>query len=153
MAQAAPDEQAFVARVLAILTNPEPTGIAPDDPYGQADDGIDRWNGFGREVWVESLEVVDGAYGPELEVTVGLAVPAEEAARIPGRAVTGVPFEREWRRLSGYESRRGTRPMRHARPSRLRRHTSNATARRPQNRRRPNPHAADCRPETCSGAA
>jgi len=35
----------------------------------QADDGIDRWNGFGREVWVESLEVVDGAYGPELEVT------------------------------------------------------------------------------------
>jgi hypothetical protein len=110
MAQAAPDERAFVARVLAILTNPEPTGIAPDDPYGQADDGIDRWNGFGREVWVESLEVVDGAYGPELEVTVGLAVPAEEAARIPGRAVTRVPFERVWRRLSGYESPEGYAP-------------------------------------------
>jgi hypothetical protein len=104
MAQAAPDDPAFVARLLAILTNSEPTGIAPDDPYGRADDGIDRWDGFGREVWVESLEVVDGPYGPELEVTVGMAVPADERERIPGRAVARVPFEREWRRLSGYES-------------------------------------------------
>jgi hypothetical protein len=104
MAQAPPDDRAFVARLLAILTNPEPTGITDDDPYGVADDGIDRWDGFGRDVWVESLEVVDGAYGPELEVTVGLAVPAEETERIPRKAVTRVPFEREWRRLSGYES-------------------------------------------------
>jgi hypothetical protein len=60
MAQPPPDDRAFVARLLAILTNREPTGIAPDDPYGRADDGIDRWNGFGREIWVESLQVVDG---------------------------------------------------------------------------------------------
>ncbi len=97
-------DDAFVAKLLAIVTNPEPTGIAADDAYGRAGDGIDRWNGFGREIWVESLEVVDGEYGPELEVTVGLAVPADEASRIPSRAVTRVPFEREWRRLSGYES-------------------------------------------------
>jgi hypothetical protein len=104
MAQAARVDEAFVAKLLAIVTNPEPTGIAPEDTYGLADDGIDRWNGFGREIWVESLEVVDGEYGPELEVTVGLAVPTDETSRIPGRAVTRVPFEREWRRLSGYES-------------------------------------------------
>ena len=104
MAPAAEGDEAFVARLLAILTNPEPTGIAPDDPYGRADDGIDRSNGFGREIWVESLEVVDGEFGPELAVTVGLAVPAEETERIPRRAVARVPFERGWRRLSGFKS-------------------------------------------------
>jgi hypothetical protein len=104
MTHTAGGDDAFVATLLAIVTNPVPTGIAADDAYGRADDGIDRWNGFGREIWVESLEVVDGEYGPELEVTVGLAVPADETSRIPSRAVTRVPFEREWRRLSGYES-------------------------------------------------
>jgi hypothetical protein len=101
MAEAAREDEAFVAELLAILTKPDPTGI---DPYGMADDGINRWNGLGRDIWVESLRVVDGEYGPELEVVVRLAVPADETPRIPGRAVARVPFEREWRRLSGYES-------------------------------------------------
>jgi hypothetical protein len=35
---------------------------------------------------------------------VGLAVPADETERIPSRVVARMPFEREWRRLSGYES-------------------------------------------------
>jgi hypothetical protein len=104
MAQTARGDEAFVGELLAILTNPEPTSIASDDPYGRADDGIDRYDGFGRDIWVESLRVVDNEYGPELEVTVGLAVPTDEAERIPSRAVARVPFEREWRRLSGYES-------------------------------------------------
>jgi hypothetical protein len=104
MVEAAPEDEAFVARLLAILTNPEPTGIAPDDPYGQADDGIDRYDGFGSDFWVESLQVVDGMHGAELEVTVGLAVPAHETSRIPARAVARVPFERSWRQLSGYDS-------------------------------------------------
>jgi hypothetical protein len=104
MTNPAPEDEAFVASLLAILTNPEPTGIDPDDPYGRADDGIDRYQGFGRDIWVESLRVVDGEYGPELEVTVGLAVPADERWHIPDRAVARVPFERGWRRLSGYES-------------------------------------------------
>jgi hypothetical protein len=104
MAHAARDDEAFVARLLAILTNPEATGFAPNDPYVRADDGIDRSDGFGREIWVEWLEVVDGEHGPELAVTVGLAVPAEETERIPVRTVTRVPFERDWRRLSGYHS-------------------------------------------------
>ena len=104
MAQVAGEDEAFVASLSAILTNPAPTGIAPDDPYGQADDGIDRYDGFGRDIWVESLRVVEGEYGAELEITVGLAVPPEEAQQIPPRAVARVPFERSWRRLSGYGS-------------------------------------------------
>jgi hypothetical protein len=48
------EDDAYARELWAILTNPTPTGIEPDDPYGQADDGIDRYNGFGRDVWVES---------------------------------------------------------------------------------------------------
>ena len=54
------EDAAFAAGLLAILTNPHPAGIDPDDPYGQSEDGIDRYDGFGRDVWVESLEVADG---------------------------------------------------------------------------------------------
>ena len=52
------EDQAYARRLFAILTNPHPTGIDPDDPYGAADDGIDRYDGFGRDVWVASVEVV-----------------------------------------------------------------------------------------------
>lgn len=104
MAKAA-EMAAYVARLLAILTNPNPTGIAPDDPYGQADDGIDRSNGFGRDVWVESLQVVDGEHGAELEVTFGLALPPDDTWRtVPDKGVGRVLLEREWRELSGYAS-------------------------------------------------
>ena len=43
-------DEEYVATLLAILTNPAPTGIDPADPYGSADDGIDRYGGFGRDV-------------------------------------------------------------------------------------------------------
>jgi hypothetical protein len=98
------EEDAFVERLLAIVAKREATGLAGDDPYGQSDDGIDTWHGFGRDIWVESLQVVDGEYGAELEVTVGLAVPSDEAHRVPARTVARVPFERTWRQLSGYTS-------------------------------------------------
>jgi hypothetical protein len=52
---------AYARRLFAILTNPHPTGVDPDDPYGQADDGIDRYDGFGRDVWVKSLEVAEAS--------------------------------------------------------------------------------------------
>jgi hypothetical protein len=104
MGETAREDDAFVAGLLAILTNPEPTDIATDDPYRQAEDGIDRYNGFGTDVWVESLRVVEGEYGAELEVTIGLAVPSGERSQIPSRAVSRVLFERRWRELSGYGS-------------------------------------------------
>ncbi len=96
-------DEEYVATLLAILTNPEPTGIDPADPYGQADDGIDRYNGFGRDVNVVGLQVVDGRYGDELEVTFVLKLPAgdPEWDDVPEHGVTRVPFDAEWRRSSG----------------------------------------------------
>ncbi len=57
------DDTAYVSELFGILTNPAPTGIDPDDPYGQADDGIDRYDGFGRDVRVTSARVVPGEHG------------------------------------------------------------------------------------------
>ena len=68
-------DEEYLATLLDILTNPAPTGIDPADPYGQADDGINRYNGFGRDVTVTGLRVVDGPHGEELEVTFALALP------------------------------------------------------------------------------
>jgi len=97
-------DEEYVRELLAILTNPRPTGINPNDPYGQADDGIDRYNGFGRDVRVVSIDVVRGEHGLELEVAFGLAVPRDKALRdMPDRGSVRVPFDRYWRRLSGYE--------------------------------------------------
>ena len=97
------EDEAYARRLLAILTNPHPTGIDPDDPYGQADDGIDRYDGFGRDVWVESVEVAEGEYGAELVVEFGLALPSDpDLQGVPERGTHRVPFDAEWRELSGY---------------------------------------------------
>jgi hypothetical protein len=93
----------YVAVLLAILTNTEPTGVDPDDPYGQADDGIDRFDGFGRDVLVESLETTAGRHGMDLAVRFRLVLPpGTTRRRIPARGVVHLPFDPEWRRLSGY---------------------------------------------------
>ena len=97
------DDDEYVARLLAILTNPEPPDIDPSDPYRQSSDGIDRDDGFGSELRVESLARIDGPYGEELEVRYVLEVPAGET-RVPARAETRVPFDAEWRRSSGYDN-------------------------------------------------
>lgn len=98
------EDEAYVSVLLAVLTNPNPAGISPNDPYGQADDGIDRYDGFGRDVWVESMEVTAGDHGAELMVVFGLAVPEEPALQgIADRGSVRLPFDREWRQLSGYE--------------------------------------------------
>ena len=82
-------DEEYVATLLAILTNPAPTGIDPADPYGQADDGIDRYDGFGRDVEVLGLRVVDGPYGDELEVSFVLnsqpRIPTGKASLRTGR--------------------------------------------------------------------
>lgn len=96
------DDEEYVAALLAILTNPAPAGIDPADPYGQADDGIDRFDGFGRDVTVTGLGLVDGPYGDELEVSFLLDLPDgdPEWDGVPPRGSTRVPFDAEWRRLS-----------------------------------------------------
>ena len=96
------DETDYVTALLRILTNPTPTGIDPADPYGRADDGIDRYHGFGTDMWVEALEITDGPHGDELKVSFALAVPAESQWRgMRTRGSVQVPFDAEWRQLSG----------------------------------------------------
>lgn len=95
------DDEEYAAALLAILGNPHPTGIDPADPYGTADDGIDRYDGFGRDVVVESATVVPGEHGPE--VALGFALRGRLPDGTPRRGTATVPVEREWRRLSGLE--------------------------------------------------
>lgn len=95
------DDETYVAALLAILTNPEPSGIDRADPDGQADDGIDRCDGFGRDVRVTGLQVVDGPYGDELEVAFTLGVPdGPDWDGVPPEGATRVPFDAQWRRLN-----------------------------------------------------
>lgn len=97
-------DEEYVATLLAILTDPAPSGIDPADPYRLADDGIDRYDGFGRDVQVLGLRVVDGPYGDELEVSFALTLPPgdPEWDDVPEHGSTRVPFDAEWRRLSGF---------------------------------------------------
>lgn len=95
---------AYARRLFAILTHPHPAGVDPDDTDGRPDDGIDRYDGFGRDVWVESVEVVKGEYGAELLVEFGLALaPGAEWTGVPPRGLLRLPFDAEWRELSGYQ--------------------------------------------------
>ena len=105
------EDDEYAAAMLAILANSNPTGIDPDDPYGQADDGIDRYDGFGRDVWVESVQVTDGNHGAELDIGFGLDLPEEMAADgMPSRGSVRVPVDREWRELSGYQEPKAYAP-------------------------------------------
>jgi hypothetical protein len=97
------EDEAYARRLSAILTNQHPAGIDPDDPYGQADDGIDRYDGFGRDVWIASVVVGDGEHGAELLVEFGLAPPSGPDWRsVPQQGTLRLPFDAAWRELSGY---------------------------------------------------
>src|SRR5688572_17870083 len=95
-------DEEYVATLLAMLTKPAPTH--PADPYGQADDGIDRYDGLGRDVKVLGHRGVGGLYGDELEVSFVLRLPAGDPDwdGVPENGVTRVPFDAEWRRLSEF---------------------------------------------------
>jgi hypothetical protein len=98
------DDEAYVRELVAILSNPSPTGIDPADPYGLADDGIDRYDGFGRDVRVTSGRVVRGELGPQVEVGFVLDRPDDTVWRgLDREGTVTVPLDAEWRRLSGYD--------------------------------------------------
>lgn len=97
------EDEAYARELFAILSNPNPTGIDPDDPYGQADDGIDRYDGFGRDVWVKSVTVADGEHGSQLVVELQLAPSAElDMVEEESCGPLRLPLDAEWRELSGY---------------------------------------------------
>ncbi len=149
------DDEAYVRELLAILTNPHPTGISPDDPYGQADDGIDRYGGFGRDYWVEDLRPVDDGPWAELEVTFGLAVPDDPACReVPDRGHDAGPV----RTASGVSSAGTPSPRRTPpalRPASARRSAgwSSGTGCRGRNRSTSRRSARACPRRTSSGTS
>jgi hypothetical protein len=98
------DDEAYVQQLFEILTNPSPTGIDPGDPYGQADDGIDRYDGFGTDVRVTSARVVRGEHAPLMEIGFVLDLPADpDLAGVPETGSFLLAVDAEWRRLSGYD--------------------------------------------------
>jgi hypothetical protein len=106
------DDQAYAERLFAILTNPDPPGFDPDNPYRPAEDGVDRSNGFGREVVVESLGVADGPHGAELVVEFRLEVPPGSSwAGVPGVGTMRLPLDARWRELSGYDDPAAYAPL------------------------------------------
>lgn len=97
------EDERYARELFAILTNPHPAGIDPEDPYGLPEDGIDRYSCFGRDVWVQSVKVADGQYGAELAVEFGLALPSDpDVLKVPPRGGVRLPFDAQWRELSGY---------------------------------------------------
>ena len=76
-------DEAYVQELLAILTNPAPTGIDPADPDDQADDRTDRYDGFGRD-----LRVTSAAVAHELMMSIHRHVSAHQP---PHRPVAGGP--------------------------------------------------------------
>jgi hypothetical protein len=98
------DDEQYVGALLDVLTNPTPTGIDPADPYARADNGIDRSDGFGRDVRVTGAQVVGGPHGDELEVTFILTLPAGDPdwPGVPADGAARVPFDAQWRHLSQF---------------------------------------------------
>ncbi|WP_028660568.1 hypothetical protein [Nocardioides insulae] len=97
------DDDTYRQELEAILTNPHPTGIDPDDPYGRAEDGIDRYDGYGRDVIVGHLTLTDGEHGTELVVAYTHDLPSSPPLRgRPSGGFVHLPFDPEWRDLSGY---------------------------------------------------
>ena len=102
------DDAAYVQELFDILTRP----LDPDEPvdhYGTGRDGIDRYDGFGRDVRVTSARVtsarvVAGEHAPMLELGFVLDLPDDPAlAGVPETGSFRLPVDAEWRRLSGYD--------------------------------------------------
>ncbi len=104
------DDEAYVQELPAILTNPRPSGIDPADPYGLADDGIDRYDGFGRDFWVERLQQVSDGPWDKLEPTFGVMHDPRVQGR-PRGGICRVTFDLEWRELSRYADPAAYAPM------------------------------------------
>lgn len=105
------DDTDYTRALLAILTTREPPPGSPTDQYGTSADGIDRYDGFGRDVLVESLDIVEGEHGAELEVAFSLVLPDDGSPQIPPRGTVRMPFDPTWRELSGYDEPAAYAPL------------------------------------------
>lgn len=95
------DDEDYARELFEILTRP----LDPDEPvdnYGTGSDGIDRYDGFGTEVRVTSIDVVPGPYGAQIEVGFLLDLPPE-LADVPSSGSLLLPLDAEWRQVSGLD--------------------------------------------------
>jgi hypothetical protein len=96
------DDEEYARRLFEILTRP----LDPDEPvdaYGTGSDRIDRYDGFGTEVTVTSIDVVPGPHGSQLDVGYHVIVP-EHIADVPPDASVLLPFDAAWRADQGFTS-------------------------------------------------
>ncbi|GAA1935087.1 hypothetical protein [Nocardioides hwasunensis] len=92
------DDEAYARELFRILTRPLDLGEAVD-AYGTGPDGIDRYQGFGTEVWVTSIDVVPGQHGAQIEV--GFAFDVADLTDVPPEGSTLLPFAAAWREAQG----------------------------------------------------
>lgn len=89
----------YAQQLFEILTADAPA----DDSLAPLRQRIDRSTGFGRDQWVQSVEVVDGEHGAELRIVFGLRAPPDPQWRgLPQQGSVQVPLDEEWRVLSGF---------------------------------------------------
>lgn len=94
------DDEEYARRLFDILTRP----LDPDEPvdaYGTGADRIERYDGFGTDVRVTSVDVVPGPYGSQLDIGFVLDVPS--GMDVPAEGSVLLPLDAEWRSAQGYE--------------------------------------------------
>lgn len=91
------DDVACARQVYEILTAPPDPDIAPGH---LGDDWIDRSDGFGTEVKVTAVAVVPGSHGNQLDISFVLDLPDDVV--VPREGSLLLPFDAEWRDVSGY---------------------------------------------------
>lgn len=91
------DDAEYARQLEEILTAPPGPEMTPG---GLGDDGIDRCDGFGTVVKVSSIAVVPGDHGSQIDVTFVLDLPGH--IDVPRVGSLLLPFEAEWREVSGF---------------------------------------------------
>lgn len=108
----ATDDAPYVRKLFAILTNPSPTGIDSVDPYEQADDRIDRYGGFGRDLRVTSATVMPSEHGAMVELGYELEIPDRlDLPGVPRQNSIRLQVAAQWRAASNLDDPADYAPM------------------------------------------
>ena len=95
------EDEEYARRLFEILTRP----LDPDetvDAYGTGADRIERYDGFGTDVRVTSVDVVPGPYGSQLDI--GFVLDRDKLPDdVPAEGSLLLPLAAEWRAAQGYD--------------------------------------------------
>jgi hypothetical protein len=92
------DDEEYARELFEILTRTADPDLAP---HRLGPDWIDRSGGFGTDLRVTSIDVVPGEHGSQIDVGFALDLPAE--FDLPEAASLLLPFDQEWREISGFD--------------------------------------------------